>query len=358
MNFFKKSLLVMAVLIGSLLSSGVTAHGNEVGFSVEPVFPKNQLDQSSGYFHLLMKEGQKQTIQVKLKNTKDTEVELSAWVSSAKTNVNGVVDYSDNKSDADASLQYDLADMVKMEKDIKLPPKSEQTVDIEVAMLEARMEGIVAGGLTFEEKNPGGTKALTSQTGVKNKFSYVVALLVQQDSEILLEPELAIGKVAPTQLNSKSAISAEIRNVAGIFLNDMAISVDIVDKKSEKVAFQMKKENMQMAPNSTMKFPVFLNGEKLKPGDYEYRAHVSGKSSADDGDMQEWDLTADFTVDNKEAKKLNDTDTQLPEKQGLSWWIWLLIALNVIVLGGIILFVVKKQKASKKKRKKRRKKKK
>ncbi len=359
MNSLKKLLLLGIVIIITVLGFGSKVNANEVGFSVEPVLPKNQIDAQSGYFHLLMQQGDSQKIQVKLKNTKDEEVELTAWVSNAKTNVNGVVDYSDNKSEVDVSLQHDLSKLVEIDKEIVLPPKSEKIMEIDVQMPDVRLDGLIAGGLTFEEKKAGETSQVSNQTGIKNKFSYVIALLIQQEAEILQEPELAIGDVRPKQLNAKSTISAEIRNVSSVFLNDMSIKVKVTDKKTKKVVFKHDKEQLQMAPNTTMDFPVFLNGEKLEAGDYLYEAEISGKGSEDDTETKEWLLSSDFTIKKEDAKKLNKTDTQLEEKEKLSWWVWLLIIGNVLLVIGLITFYVtkgiKKKKRQKKRRKKRKK---
>lgn len=358
MNFLKKIILLGIIMVASVLGFSLSVSANEVGFSVEPVLPKNQIDAQSGYFHLLMKQGGSQKLQVKLKNTKDQEVELTAWVASAKTNVNGVVDYSDNESKVDNSLQHDLSQLVEIEKDIVLPPNSEKTIDVTVKMPEARIEGIIAGGLTFEEKKGSQTENISNQTGIKNKFSYVIALLIQQESEIIVEPELSIGKVAPSQLNTKSAISAEIRNVSSVFLNNMSIVVKVTNKASKKVVFEENKTNLQMAPNTTMNFPLFLDGKKLEPGEYHYEATISGTNGSDESDTKEWKLESDFMIEKDLAKKLNKTDTQQKDGNSLSWWVWLLIILNILLVVTLITFLVLKSKKAKnkKRRKKKRKK--
>ncbi|MBO0419293.1 DUF916 and DUF3324 domain-containing protein [Vagococcus fluvialis] len=358
MNFFKKIILFGIIMVTSILGFSLSVSANEVGFSVEPVLPNNQIDAQSGYFHLLMKQGDSQKLQVKLKNTKDQEVELTAWVASAKTNVNGVVDYSDNKSEVDDSLQYDLSQLVEIEKDIVLPPNSEKIIDVIVKMPEARVEGIIAGGLTFEEKKASETENISSQTGIKNKFSYVIALLIQQEKEITIEPELSIGKVEPTQLNTKSAISAEIRNVSSVFLNNMSIAVKVTDKDSKEVIFEGDKTNLQMAPNTTMNFPLFLNGKKLEPGEYHYEAFINGTNGSDEADTKEWELSSDFTIEKEVAKELNKTDTQQKDEKTLSWWVWLLIISNILLVVALVTFLVLKNKKSKKAQKKKKRKKK
>ena len=345
-------------MVTSILGFSFSVSANEVGFSVEPVLPNNQIDAQSGYFHLLMKQGDSQKLQVKLKNTKDQEVELTSWVASAKTNVNGVVDYSDNKSEVDDSLQHDLSQLVEIEKDIVLPPNSEKIIDVTVRMPKARVEGIIAGGLTFEEKKASETENISSQTGIKNKFSYVIALLIQQEKEITIEPELSVGKVAPTQLNTKSAISAEIRNVSSVFLNNMSIAVKVTDKDSKEVIFEEDKTNLQMAPNTTMSLPLFLNGKKLEPGEYHYEAFISGTNGSDEADTKEWELSSDFSIEKEVAKELNKTDTQQEDDKPLSWWVWLLIISNILLVVVLITFLVLKNKKSKEAQKKKKRKKK
>lgn len=359
MKFLKKLILFGIITMISILGFSLNVSANEVGFSVEPILPSNQIDAQSGYFHLLMKQGDSQKLQVKLKNTKDQEVTLTAWVASAKTNVNGVVDYSDSKSKVDDSLQHDLAQLVETDKDIILPPNSEKTIDVTVKMPKNKIEGVIAGGLTFEEKKERQTESISDQTGVKNKFSYVIALLIQQEKEIIIEPELQIGKVMPTQLNTKNAISAEIRNVSSVFLNKMSIAIKVTDRASKKVVFEEDKSNLQMAPNSTMNFPLFLNGKKLEPGEYHYKAFISGVNGSDEADTKEWELESDFTIEKETAKELNKTDTQQNDETSLNWWVWLLIISNILlIIVLIILFVVKNRKSKKTQKKKKRKKKK
>lgn len=355
MNFLRKLILLGFLVVTFFVGNNVQA--NEVGFSVEPLFPKNQLDQKAGYFHLLMEPDTSQEIQVKLKNTIDKEVSLAAWVSSAKTNVNGVIDYSDSKNEIDASLEHDLSKLVEIKDNITLPPKSEKIIDITVKMPGGRFEGIIAGGITFEEKKEGQLEGVSSHTGIKNKFSYVIALLMQQQKEVYVQPELTIGKVAPTQFNSKSSISAEIRNVASVFLNDITVETTITDKKTKKVVFEDKKTNFQMAPNTTMDLPLFLNGEKLEHGEYHYKAFISGKNGSDEFDTMEWELESDFEVDRKIAKELNKTDTQQEDNKTLSWWVYLLIILNALLAVAVVTFLVVKNKKSNKVQKKRKKKK-
>lgn len=63
-------------------------------FAVTAVIPENQIDKSQTYFDLKMQPGQKQTIQVQMKNDTNKEVVVESFANTAITNSNGITDYS------------------------------------------------------------------------------------------------------------------------------------------------------------------------------------------------------------------------------------------------------------------------
>jgi hypothetical protein len=138
----------------------------------------------------------------------------------------------------------------------------------------------------------------------------------------------------------------------------MSIAIKVTDKDSKEVIFEGDKTNLQMAPNTTMNFPLFLNGKKLEPGEYHYEAFINGTNGSDEADTKEWELSSDFTIEKEVAKELNKTDTQQKDEKTLSWWVWLLIISNILLVVALITFLVLKNKKSKKAQKKKKRKKK
>lgn len=63
-------------------------------FAVTAVIPENQIDKNQTYFDLKMQPGQKQTIQVQMKNDTNKEVVVESFANTAITNSNGITDYS------------------------------------------------------------------------------------------------------------------------------------------------------------------------------------------------------------------------------------------------------------------------
>ncbi|MFE3577386.1 WxL protein host-binding domain-containing protein [Lysinibacillus sp. NPDC059133] len=51
----------------------------------------------------------------------------------------------------------------------------------------------------------------------------------------------------------------------------------MTEKGRIEVLYQAKKQDVQMAPNSSFDYPIPLDGEKFKTG--EYTLHIKAKSS-------------------------------------------------------------------------------
>ena len=150
MKIYQKVLLFIATIF-TLGTVSKEVHANEFNFSVNPVLPENQIGES-GYFNLQMSPGQSQTLTITLKNTTDKTVVVEEEIASATTNINGVVEYSPNKIKADSTLKYNLVDYASIPKEVSLQPNSSQQVKVSVTMPKENFNGVIAGGITFKEK--------------------------------------------------------------------------------------------------------------------------------------------------------------------------------------------------------------
>lgn len=68
-----------------------------------------------------------------------------------------------------------------------------------------------------------------------------------------------------------------------------------------------KKTDISLAPNSKMDFPVTLDGDIMRAG--EYTSHVVLK-----GDDKEWKWDEDFTITDEEADRFNKQDPYLVQE--------------------------------------------
>lgn len=69
--FLKKAILLIAVLFCSIISNNAKAAEN-INFTLEIVYPENQLEDNAGYFYITYQPNQK--LEVKLTNTSSKEI--------------------------------------------------------------------------------------------------------------------------------------------------------------------------------------------------------------------------------------------------------------------------------------------
>lgn len=337
--------------------------GSEFSFSVTPKIPENQIDKTKSYFDLRMQQGTEQIIQVDLYNAANQNVTVEASIHSATTNLNGVVEYGSNNIKKDETLKYDLKELTTTESEIVIPPTSTKTLDIHVKMPDEAFDGVIAGGITFKEKETASEQALGKDSkdknggmAIENKFSYVVALLLSQnDKEVI--PNLVLQDATAGQVNVRNVINATIQNPEPVYIKDLNLTTKITKKGSDDVIYSRKAEKLQVAPNSNFTFPTALSGEKLVAGEYTMSVDAySGKSI--DGKYQamangedvtyryHWALKKDFSISDKNAKKYNEQDVSI-ERTDMSKWYLIIAILVLIILLLIIIYFIKYRKIKK-----------
>lgn len=350
--------MVMTMVIGSKV-----VKANEFQFSMTPVLPENQAEEVS-YFDLLMTPGQKQTIHVLLDNSTDKVVTVEANVASATTNINGVVEYSPSKNKIDKTLKFDLADHVKMPKEVVLQPNSQTDVAIEVTMPSETFDGVIAGGLTFKQKSSETDSSSKDKKGVslKNEFSYVEALLLQQ-TKTKVAPSLTLNHVTPSQVNARNVINTNLQNSEMGYLNQMKVDATVTNIDDPSMTFTSVKEMMQMAPNTNFDYPIAISNQgmldsgnpskPMKAGTYHLAMDVYGQKDPSGEYVQteknqegketdvhylyKWHFEKDFTITAEKAKELNAKDVTI-EKDNT--WIYFLIGGILLALLAFILFFI------------------
>nr|WP_241433521.1 DUF916 domain-containing protein [Listeria floridensis] len=73
-------------------------------------------------------------------------------VHSATTNMHGVVEYGETSERKDETLPYLMKDLVEVPDEITISPKSSFDLKLLVTMPERMFNGMLAGGITLEEK--------------------------------------------------------------------------------------------------------------------------------------------------------------------------------------------------------------
>lgn len=347
----KKTLnfLLPIVLVALFFINPLKGLASELKFSVHTILPKNQVDKDHTYYDLLVKPEQEQTLKVTLKNSTKKNVTVVPSISRATTNLTGAVEYAKTDQKIDETLKNNLEDMLTFSKrEYTIPAKSEKTISMKLKVPKEVFDGVIAGGITFKEKESGEQKEKKSDQGlaIENKFSYVVAVVLKENKKEVAS-ELVLEDVEIGQVNARNAISATIHNTQAKFMNQLKVSATVKKKGDSEVLYRADKEGMQMAPNSNFSYPISLKGEKLKAG--KYTLEMKAKSMG-----QTWNFKKDFEIKADEAEKLNKEDVTVnDDEEGPNLLIIGILILVALLIISLILVILSKKKNNKRRVKRR-----
>ncbi|EKI8106960.1 DUF916 and DUF3324 domain-containing protein [Enterococcus faecalis] len=312
----KNRYFILMILSFYFFAFGIETSAAELRFSVETEIPENQIDKTKTYFDLMMKPDQEQILKVRAANSTDENLVIDVSVKSATTNSNGVIEYGESLTALDKSAPADLSEIIQLKdggESVELPAKSEK-VD--------------------ETKDK--QKENTNGLAIENRYAYTVAVLLREN-ETVVQPELSLEKVEPTQRNARSVISATLLNHEAAYLQSMKVTANVKNKKTNNVILEKEQEDMQMAPNSIFNFPIPYEENEMEAGTYVLAMTVEGSG-------KKWQFTKEFTISKEEAETFNEKDVTVKKTE--SKLIYLLIGLLLLLLI-ICLFIIlrlKKQK--------------
>lgn len=291
-------------------------------FSVKPILPENQRVSGISYFDFELMPKEAQIIEFDLTNNSDKEKLYNVEVNTARTNMNGVIDYTEGEMDA--TLPIVFSDIVTVTPELTVAAGATIRVPIQLKMPDVGFEGILLGGVRVSEVI--GDNEQDEQ--ISNRFSYSIAVVLSQGSNVpVLEMDLL--DVHVEQLNRRNVISANLQNKASMIVNDLTVDARVFREGQEKPLFHREEKGLRMAPNSNFNFGVTTDNQPLRSG--KYRMEV--KAMVDD---QEWEWSKDFNITEEKAKEMNSTAVEL-EADNTTLYLWIA---GVLVGGSLLLILV------------------
>lgn len=326
-------LTILSSLILLLVNSNTVNAEDSAGFTYRVNFPENQVKKDIGSYHLLMKPGQEQTITITMANPGKKKSIINVDVNSTKTNSNGVLENGQNNLKNDKSLKFDLKKIVTTPKKVELGPGEEKEVELKIKMPDTSYEGILSGGIQMIQADQG--KGYKNEKGAQviNEYAYVIGIVLREDPKDV-KPKLKLNYVKAGQANYKNTVFVNYSNVKANFVREMTTEVQIMEKGKNTVIYEKKQSKMRMAPNTAIDFPVDMNGEAMKAGDYTARILVT----ADDDVREEW--TKDFKITKEDADKFNERDVGLIQEKGLDWKLIAMIVVGFFVFVALIFILI------------------
>ncbi|WP_367300708.1 DUF916 and DUF3324 domain-containing protein [Leuconostoc carnosum] len=317
-------------------------HAAEMPFTVSTNIPDNQIDKNKTFFNLKVKPKQQQTITVKLTNTTPKDITVNVGVNSAKTNINGVVEYGKTDIKPDKSLKYLITDLVKYPSSVTVPANKSIDVPFDATMPEKNYDGIILGGIVFQQKPSEVVANSSSSKGasVQNQYAYAVAMVLKE-SDKQVAPNLNLLKVSPGQNNARNVINAQIQNDKSVLMSKVKVDAKVYPKGANKPVYTSITNDMQIAPNSNFKYPITLKGTEMKPGNYTLKLSVTGTAY---DKPQTWHFTRDFKIKSEQAKALNKSDVDVKANtNNNNYWIFILVGVLLLLIITLLILILIRQ---------------
>lgn len=323
-------LLIAISGIVLFLCGGQMSYADEMNFSWEVKQPTTQRDKTKTYFDLRVTPGEKENLEVVLKNTSDKDITVVVETNTAVTNDNGVIDYGIADPKLDKTLTYSFSKIAKTDPEVALAPKESKTIAIQVDVPKTPFEGIILGGIRLSQKDEKDKGKEQSGVQIENKFAVVIGVRLSENDDPI-ESDMQLLDVKPGQRNYRNVILANLQNPMPRILNEITISADVYAAGNTSAPlYHSKQENLQMAPNSNFNYAITMNNKSFKAGKYllKMTAQADGK---------EWKFEKEFEIKADEAKKFNEEAVELAEEP-TDYTLYIII--GVILLAIIIVVMV------------------
>lgn len=328
--------LLFTLMLGLFPVIGQAEEGT-LNFYVTPEFPDSQVEGSSSYFDLNLSAGETEHLALKLQNASNDSIRVQVTPHTAYTNVHGVVEYGQDAKEPDPSLSHSLDELIDPSEIIELAGNETKTISVPLHMPQESFEGFLAGGLRIAQVKDEPEESPNNGEGVaiKNEFAYVIGVVVS-NARNSVQPDLELLDVFADQLNYRNVISANLQNFTPAFINQLAVEATVQRDGEDDILYKASEEMMQMAPNSNFNFPIPLEGDSFRSGEYVL------KLKATSGE-EEWSWERTFIIETEDARSFNRSDVTIDTNT--NWWMVGSIVLGILLLGVILYLLIQKQKA-------------
>lgn len=339
---------ITACVIGLLaaLLTATSVFADSPSFSYQAILPENQINKNLTYFDLRVSPGMEQTIQVEVMNNEDKPILAQVEVNTAATAQNGVLLYT-APVEPDESMQIAVADIATVrEAEKRIEPNETVLFDIDIKMPDQEVDGILLGGVVLtavyaEEVQPD-SSATESPMAIENRVRYVSGLKITMNDNPV-EPDFKFVKAEAGLTNYRPSVQVAIQNPVPMVAKGINMNIDIAKKGSAEVLYNTNYPDVDMAPQSSGIFDVFLGDDKVEPG--TYTAHVTM-----DWEGKNWTWDEEFVIEGESAQQINQESLVDPKQetaQGLPIWVYIIVgvaAVLVIVLIVVLIVVISNKK--------------
>ena len=323
--------LMVMLLIQIILGSGVVAKGTEMDFTALVVtFPEGQRGDKP-YLDLLMAPGQKEEVELLVRNLSSKERVLLLEVGTATTSSTGVVSYCPGQvAEPDSTLLFPMEELITVQEQVVLEPGETKYISLTIQMPNIEFDGILAGGISISPRVDPEEYLEEVEGMVRNFFAITIPILLRQ-SEVEVLPQLQLNSVTAGHRNSRNAVIMNLQNIKPMFINEVE-AIAHVARIGDGDDFWAIGWEGQIAPNSTFNFYIPLGGYEFMTGEYRVEVEFVASNGI-------WSFTDTFILTEEEAQVLNEENVEVRDVY-TPLWRYLVIGIGFLLLLIAIILVV------------------
>lgn len=249
-----------------------------INYAVRAVLPENQLDNQASSFDLKVAPGQRQVLEVIIKNKGNEDIEVAVEANTAFTNENGLIEF-DYSEDRDVSMAVDFGTIANpVESVVMVPAQGESIAEIYLEVPDEPFEGVVYGGLMFTKLYQGEEQDGEGMS-IRNVYRYAIGVRLRED-ETDIEPAFELTGAKMDQTDSP-VLYLYMRNPKPLIVRGMTLYAQVYKRNDDDAVMRFERNNIAIAPNSSFWYKVRLGeSDLLEPGEYRVSVTLNFESKS------------------------------------------------------------------------------
>lgn len=325
----KKIITLLFLLILNIGGSNVLADNTQASngsYSVSALPSIHQTEGVESFFDIRWTPSDTENFGVLITNNGDKPQTYNIEVNKARTNKNGIIDYSDNTAELNTS-KYQLTRMIQLPKEVTVAAGQSKKIEGSLSFPQESFNGLLMAGIHVSEK-----KSQESGATVSNTVAYNIPFVVRGDNDVRPKANLLLERTSLEKLSStQSSLDIHLSNEEATLLKESNFQAEITNKSGKVITTQSSK--LDITPETKFIYPIKLP-EKINAGDYRVTLKVThGKD--------QWKFNKNFTITGEEAKEIH-------QRAGIKDYSWIIYCIIIIIalvsIGLLLIFLRKKQK--------------
>lgn len=335
----KKIGLALAFVV-ALLGVQSQVHADVADYEVHALIPATQIKGNhTEAFDMVLAPNQTQNMSFVITNHTDKDIVFDIAKGTAKTTVNGNVNYTADDTTFDTSMPEPIGEDMQIPATVTAKAATNTGFNVTLKTPKTAWRVLLAGGIKITPRGEVATKKTESSDdqGITTIPKTIGVFVRNKDGLPVAKP--AFDSAAIKRIKGKPALGILVRNPNGNFVNKFRVTAQVVDKHG-KIVLQREQAGMTMAPYSKMTWPINLKKTGLPSGDYTVRLAARWVRDSVTGDY------VDNISDKKEfvkhwETKVNVTADEFTTRHVNTWsWLDTMMVLILFVLVVAIVTVI------------------